>query len=72
MSNRKVTYTFKPISLPNIIFSLPTAMIGYQIHSSIGWAIMDFIFWPLAWIKWVICHEVTLTIIKSAFDWFLK
>jgi hypothetical protein len=72
MSNKKVTYSFRPISIPNIIFSLPTAMIGYQIHSSGFWAFMDFIFWPLAWIKWVIFQEVTLTIIKSAFDWFLK
>jgi hypothetical protein len=51
---------------------LPTAMIGYQIHSSGFWAFMDFIFWPLAWIKWFIFQEVNLTIIKSAFDWFLK
>jgi hypothetical protein len=72
MSNKKVTYSFRPISIPNIIFSLPTAMIGYQIHSSGFWAFMDFIFWPLAWIKWVIFQEVNLTIIKSAFDWFLK
>jgi hypothetical protein len=72
MENKKVTFTWKPITLPTIIFSLPTAMIGYQIHSSGFWAIMDFIFWPLAWIKWFIFHEVNLTIIKSAFDWFLK
>ena len=72
MSDKKITYTFKPISLPNIIFSLPTAMIGYQIHSSAFWAIMDFLFWPIVWVKWFIFHEVTLTIIKEAFSWFLK
>lgn len=72
MANRKITYNFKPISLPTILFSLPTAMIGYQIHSSTFWAIMDFIFWPIVWIKWFIFHEVTLSIIKEAFSWFLK
>lgn len=72
MTDKKVTYNFKPISLPTILFSLPTAMIGYQIHSSTFWAIMDFIFWPIVWIKWFIFHEVTLSIIKEAFSWFLK
>lgn len=72
MADKKVTYSFKPISLPTILFSLPTAMIGYQIHSSTFWAIMDFIFWPIVWIKWFIFHEVTLSIIKEAFSWFLK
>lgn len=72
MANRKITYNFRPISLPTILFSLPTAMIGYQIHSSTFWAIMDFIFWPIVWVKWFIFHEVTLTIIKEAFSWFLK
>lgn len=72
MANRKVTYNFRPISLPTILFSLPTAMIGYQIHSSTFWAIMDFIFWPIVWVKWFIFHEVTLSIIKEAFSWFLQ
>lgn len=72
MADKKVTYNFKPISLPTILFSLPTAMICYQIHSSTFWAIMDFIFWPIVWIKWFIFHEVTLSIIKEAFSWFLK
>jgi hypothetical protein len=26
----------------------------------------------LAWIKWVICQEVNLSIIKQSFEWFLK
>jgi len=54
------------------IFSLLTAMIGYAIHHSIFWAIIDFIFVPFAWLKWIICQEVTLSVIKSAFSWFFK
>jgi len=47
-------------------------MIGYQIHGSIAWAIVDFIFVPFAWLKWIVCQEVTLTVIKHAFSWFFQ
>lgn len=53
-----------------IIFGLLTAMVGYAIHQSIGWAIVDFLFPCFAWIKWIICHEVTMTIIQNTFSWF--
>lgn len=54
------------------IFCLITAILGYALHHSILWAIVDFIFAPIVWIKWIICQEVTLSIIKHAFDWFFK
>lgn len=54
------------------VLALCTAMIGYQIHGSIFWSIMDFFFMPFAWAKWLILHEVNLTIIKSTFEFFLK
>lgn len=59
-------------SLIYILICICTANIGMNIHGSIFWAIMDWIFMPFAWIKWVLCHEVSLTIIKTSFDWFLK
>jgi|TARA_R110000822_G_scaffold162065_1_gene302401 hypothetical protein len=68
--SEKRSYNFK-YKFPTILFALPTAMVGYHIHGSIFWAIMDFIFWPLALIKWAICQEITLTIIKETFSWFL-
>jgi hypothetical protein len=49
-----------------------TSVIGYAIHKSIIWAIVDFLFTPLVWIKWIICHDVTLSIIKGAFAWFFQ
>lgn len=49
-----------------------TAIIGKTIHGSLFWAIMNFIFWPISWIKWLIWQDVNLSIIKSAFDFFLK
>jgi hypothetical protein len=54
------------------ILSVMTAMVGYTIHHSIFWSIMDFLFTPLAWIKWLICQEVNLTIIKQTFQFFLN
>jgi hypothetical protein len=69
MENKKITFRIPGV---NLLIGLVTAMIGHNIHSSTFWSIMDFIFWPLAWIKWFIFQEVNLTIIKSAFDWFLK
>lgn len=53
-----------------LIIAVITAMIGYQIHGSIGWSIVDFFCWPIAWIKWLICQECTLSVIKAAFSWF--
>lgn len=52
------------------IFCLCTAMIGYTIHGSLFWSIMDFIFTFFAWAKWLICHEVNMTIIKDTFSFF--
>jgi hypothetical protein len=60
------------ISLLYWLGALITAMIGYSIHGSGFWAVMNFLFAPLAWAKWLICHEVCLSIIKHTFDFFLK
>jgi hypothetical protein len=53
-----------------LIFSILVAMVGYHIHGSLFWSVMDFIFTPITIIKWLICHEVTMTIIKDTFSWF--
>lgn len=55
-----------------IFIAIATAIIGYEIHGSVFWAIVDWIFWPLAWLKWLICQEVNISIIKDAFAFFLK
>lgn len=54
------------------ISAIITAIVGREIHNSIGWAIVDFFFWPFAWLKWLVCQEVNLTIIKQAFAFFLQ
>lgn len=53
-----------------MLLSVATAMIGYTIHGSLFWSIIDFFFVPLAWFKWMICREVTLSVIKATFSWF--
>ena len=53
-----------------VLFSVATAMIGYNIHGSVFWSVMNFIFTVFSWIKWLICKDVTLKIIKDSFSWF--
>lgn len=55
-----------------LILAIATAMIGYTIHGSIFWSIVDFFFMPLVWIKWMIFQEVNMTIIKETFAFFLQ
>jgi hypothetical protein len=50
-----------------LLLGVPTMIIGYAIHGSIPWAVFDMVFWPLVWIKWLICNEVTIEIIEQAF-----
>jgi len=49
-----------------------TAMVGYEIHGSVFWSIMDFIFAPIAIVYWLIIHELTLDVIQHSFSWFFK
>ena len=59
-------------SLIYMVFSVLTAMIGYTIHGSLFWSFMDFVFTPFAWIKWLIMHQVTMSVIKNTFSWFFN
>jgi hypothetical protein len=52
------------------LIMIATAMIGHTIHHSLFWSIIDFFFVPFAWLKWLICKQVTLAIIKATFVFF--
>jgi hypothetical protein len=54
-----------------IILCTATAMIGYTIHGSLFWSIMNFIFCPISWAKWLICKEVSFSVIKQTFAFLL-
>lgn len=60
------------MALVKFIFCLSTAMIGYKIHGSLFWSIINFFFAPISWIKWLICQEVNMTIIKETFSFISK
>lgn len=60
------------MGFPYMIIATLTAMVGYHIHGSVGWAITDFIFWPYVWIKWLMLHQVNLSIIKDTFKFFFN
>jgi hypothetical protein len=47
-------------------------MVGYTIHGSLFWAIVNFIFAPLSVAKWLICHELTLSVLKETFSFLLN
>ena len=55
-----------------LIITIGTAMIGYHIHGSIFWSVMDWLFWPIAWFKWLVCHEVNMTVIRETFAFFAR
>jgi hypothetical protein len=55
-----------------LIVSIGTAMVGYTIHHSAFWSVVDFFFWPFAWIKWLVCQEVNMTIIRTTFEFLSK
>jgi hypothetical protein len=59
-------------NLMAIIMATITSMIGYHIHQSLFWAIVDWCFFPLAWIKWLICEEVSMKIIRETFSFFFN
>ncbi len=56
-----------------VLIGIFTAIVGCRINdNSLFWAIVDGIFWPFAWVKWLICQEVNITIIKEAFAFFMQ
>lgn len=54
-----------------ILVSVATAMVGYQIHHNLFYSIINFIFWPISWVYWLVCHDVNLSLIKKTFEFFL-
>lgn len=48
------------------------AMIGYTIHGSFFWSVVDFFFWPIVVIYWFITHQINISVIKETFSFFFK
>ena len=69
MSNTEISVD--NTSVIRLILAIFTAFVGYEIHGSFFWAIINFIFWWLSWIKWLIYQDVSVSVIRKAFDFFL-
>ena len=54
------------------MFCLATAMLGYYRHGSVFWAIVDFVLAPLVWCKWLLFHQINVSIIKNTFAFFMQ
>lgn len=63
---KKITVNIIPGPI-HFFFGVLTAMVGHTIHGSIGWAIVDFIFWPFALGKWLFFHELTKSVLERTF-----
>lgn len=77
MKNKETTkeiikINFNPFRWVYTLFSIATAMIGYNIHGNWFYSIMDFIFTPIAWIWWLIGQDVNMTIIRDTFSFFFN
>lgn len=55
-----------------LFFATFTAMVGYTIHNSFWWSVANFIAAPVSWVWWFCYHEVSVSVIKNTFSWFLK
>ena len=42
-----------------MLFGAGTAIVGYQIHSSIFWSLCDLVFAPITWVKWLVLISVS-------------
>ena len=70
-SNNKIVIHLGATRWLFLLYSIVVAMIGYQIHQSVFWTIVDFFFSAVVPIKWLIFHEINLTIIKETFAFLL-
>jgi hypothetical protein len=61
----------------NSFFNLATAyivgVVGYHLNNhSLTWGIVDALFYPIAIIKWLICGELSMSLIKESFPFFFQ
>jgi hypothetical protein len=49
-----------------------TAMVGYTIHGSVLWSIVDWLLWPIAIVKWLVLHQVNRSVLERTFGFLLQ
>jgi hypothetical protein len=60
------------VKIVYLIFCVATAMVGYTIHHNVFYSVVNFLFSPISWIYWLITHNVSVSVIKETFSFFLK
>lgn len=55
-----------------LILYIVTGMLGYTIHGSLFWAVVDMIFTPITLVYWLITHQINATVITETFGFLLK
>lgn len=68
----KIRYSSLESKIFYSIMGVATAMVGYTIHGSMLWAIVNWFFWPLSLIVWLITKEINLTVIKTTFEFLAQ
>ena len=59
-------------NLVHTLLVVLTGMVAWTITDSIIWTLLDALFFPVAWAKWLICHDVNMTVLHRTFDFFLR
>ena len=65
-------------SLIYVIFCVATGMVGYNINVAANsnwplfWSVIDWLFAPFAIAKWLICHQLNISVIKHTFAFFFN
>jgi hypothetical protein len=65
-------------SLIYVIFCVATGMVGYNINVAAAsscplfWSIVDWAFTPIAIVKWLICQQLNMSVIKHTFAFFFN
>ena len=54
------------------LLNITVAKIGYCIHGSIVWSIMDYLFPVFTIVKWFVYEEINMQIIKNCFNFFVN
>jgi hypothetical protein len=54
------------------LLCVATAMIGHTIHGGWFWTAMDYLFAPIALAKWLVCHQLNMTVLRATFGFLLQ
>ena len=55
-----------------LIIATGSFMVGYTIHGTVFYSILNFFFWPISLIYWLVTKQINLTVIKSTFGFLLQ